>query len=441
MVIGNFKKYMLSISIFCIALIFLVGCGAQQDAFKVEFLVEGETYYSLDVSGNETIELPSNPSLTDYEFMGWYFDEDSWEDELTSDYYAYRYIFRDVKVYAYFKRVYSETDIYEKVKDAVFKVEILNKNMDVVSQGSGFFINEDGTFITNAHVVDDGWYGRIDRDSTVYDIDIDYIYHYNEASDYAILKLDDKYSHIDYPVVEFSEDYEIGDTVYSIGYPNNSYESKISSGVILSEEVISGRSYIMTSAEIDHGSSGGITVNDQGQVIGMSSIIIKSYGYGSIPVKSFLSDISMTYNNTQTLSDYFHPSVSIALNANNFEEYFYFEVDAIVVLNEYSDLATVYYYIQILPKGDYELSQFSTSISVSVYIEIEYSYSMTIDNTTYYDQTSDHLYQDISLYANSNLSRTIQSTLSIQHMYIDLESIDSYIFDISSVTGIIVIYI
>lgn len=62
-------------------------------------------YDTIKTGGNENITLPLPPIEEDYTFEGWYFDKDTWQNELTADYYANKPLNNDVTVYAYYKAI------------------------------------------------------------------------------------------------------------------------------------------------------------------------------------------------------------------------------------------------------------------------------------------------------------------------------------------------
>ena len=53
-----------------------------EEKYTVTFLVDGQMYQTVEVSKGAKLTLPSPPSLTDYEFCGWFFDKDVWANEL-----------------------------------------------------------------------------------------------------------------------------------------------------------------------------------------------------------------------------------------------------------------------------------------------------------------------------------------------------------------------
>lgn len=67
--------------VFICSLYFVGGCKAIK--FEIHFVVEGEVYSTVETSGNDIIQMPENPTKEGYEFAGWFWDEDVWENPLT----------------------------------------------------------------------------------------------------------------------------------------------------------------------------------------------------------------------------------------------------------------------------------------------------------------------------------------------------------------------
>lgn len=167
----------------------------------------------------------------------------------------------------------------------VFQIVLKDKKGEVLSSGSGFVINRDGWFITNNHVMEDGYsavaffdikdsaggqqYTQLKILGGVY---------WDEEKDIFIGKLEgyDKISSY-YNEIGFTEDYAQEEISYSVGYPNSSTKLQINAGTILEEysdiySKINGVYYILSDSYIAPGSSGGILVNENFEVIGITSI-------------------------------------------------------------------------------------------------------------------------------------------------------------------------
>ena len=82
------------------------------------------------------------------------------------------------------KKELSASEIYRQVNPSV--AFVLIENLSGYSSGSGFFIDSNGTLITNYHVIDDGLSGAIQLyDGTV--ATIDSVIGYDKKLDIAIL--------------------------------------------------------------------------------------------------------------------------------------------------------------------------------------------------------------------------------------------------------------
>ena len=74
-------KVILTSLIFILLLSFsliLVGCGDESSG-KINFIVDGQTYESVETDGFERIVLPAEPVKDGYDFAGWYYDDQTFE--------------------------------------------------------------------------------------------------------------------------------------------------------------------------------------------------------------------------------------------------------------------------------------------------------------------------------------------------------------------------
>jgi uncharacterized repeat protein (TIGR02543 family) len=342
----------------------------------------GSSISSITKKYGTFISKPSDPKKNDYEFSGWFYDQTyssvvEWPHKITES--KTFYASWDIKPL-------SSTEISNLFKDSVFKIKIQNSNKVTVKQGSGFIIKSDGTFVTNAHVMDGAWYAYSDFDGLVTDYEIEWIYAHNNASDYSVGKI--KTSSVrTFKAVEFTTNYKIGTKVFSIGYPNNSYTRTVKSGEILGTNYrVSGSSigYIKTSANIDHGSSGGILATNTGKVIGMTTAKFDDGYYGSVPASYFSSwsTASAPLSTRKSPLDYFHPEIKVSITSNNIMSYF----DIKVKLNSSSfnyGLITADYTVTSQWKGGstWYIPVTSTNVSIIVQIRIDYTYKTSYNYT------------------------------------------------------------
>ena len=93
-----------SMLLFCLCLFLLVfsACGAQV-RFRLNFVVDGEVYDTIDTAGREAISMPQNPTKAGDEFDGWYWDEGTWERPFTANSLLDTPLSSDMNVYAKWK--------------------------------------------------------------------------------------------------------------------------------------------------------------------------------------------------------------------------------------------------------------------------------------------------------------------------------------------------
>ena len=78
------------------------------EKYTISFYVDNKIFSTIETSGNEILTLPNAPQKENYSFKGWYFDNESFEDELTNDFYKNTPLTNDVNVYAYYELVNEE---------------------------------------------------------------------------------------------------------------------------------------------------------------------------------------------------------------------------------------------------------------------------------------------------------------------------------------------
>lgn len=78
------------------------------EAHTITFMSEGEVHSTLMSVGNEVVTLPAEPVKEDYTFVGWFLDNETFEQEFTANYYETSALTSDITVYAYFT-----PDVYE----------------------------------------------------------------------------------------------------------------------------------------------------------------------------------------------------------------------------------------------------------------------------------------------------------------------------------------
>ena len=270
----------------------LIICVAQR-VKKIHYLWEDHNQSILqEVMGFEgqEYEFPELPVSTDK----WKYSD--WEKEINGNQVIY---------------TVQQTPNENYFVGNVFQIIIKDETNQPVSSGTGFIINEDGWFVTNHHVMEGANSATAYFDIENQEAKKEYtqlpvlggVYSSSEK-DIFIGKLSN-YETINsyYQNISFTESYEIGETTYTVGYPNSSLFMEINQGVLLEEyKDIYGKIYdsyyLLSDSYIAPGSSGGILVNEKFEVIGITTMGLYSDGDktvflagGSVPTSLFLKDM------------------------------------------------------------------------------------------------------------------------------------------------------
>lgn len=163
----------------------------------------------------------------------------------------------------------NSEQIYAKCSPAVFHIEVYDRLGQKIATGSGFFIDSNGTAITNYHVIEDAYSLKAVLPYTSEKYDVLGVHNYSAEEDWAIIKVNG--SGFDYLQIGDSSTVVGGAVVFALGSPLG-LQNSISEGLISNPgRVESNAVYIQTSAPISHGSSGGALLNKYGDVIGITS--------------------------------------------------------------------------------------------------------------------------------------------------------------------------
>lgn len=140
-------------------------------------------------------------------------------------------------------------------------------SMNLLSTGSGFFVNDNGLIVTNHHVIS---VGNTIRVETKYGQRyVAQILKTDEYRDVAILKIN--VTGNEYATLSNSYYVKTGDTVFAYGSPKG-ISNTLSQGIISKDvSVLFQKEYIQTTTPISPGSSGGMLVNNLGHVIGVTT--------------------------------------------------------------------------------------------------------------------------------------------------------------------------
>ena len=155
--------------------------------------------------------------------------------------------------------------------------------------GSGFVVDEDGTIITNAHVVEGASKVTVSFEEGGEAIDAD-VKGVDDDSDLAVLKIDPEGKDLTVLPLGDSSKVQVGDPVVAIGNPFG-LQRTVTTGIVsaLQRQLDAPSGFpisdvLQTDASINPGNSGGPLLDARGQVIGINSQIATGGGQGSVGI-------------------------------------------------------------------------------------------------------------------------------------------------------------
>jgi serine protease Do len=162
------------------------------------------------------------------------------------------------------------------------------------SRGTGFFINDQGYLVTNAHVVNEAktiWINIPSLGRKMIRVEV---VGFCPDRDLALLRVTSKdleriqkrLGRIPFLMFGDSDVVKRTDKVLVLGYPLGQHRLKSTTGVVSGREAANSISYIQITAPINPGSSGGPLISTQGTVIGVTvAIAARAFNVGyAIPI-------------------------------------------------------------------------------------------------------------------------------------------------------------
>ena len=245
---------------------------------------------------------------------------------------------------------------------AVATIMVYDSDHNIISQGSGFFIDSAGLLVTNAHVINRMSYA-VAKLSTGAFYQLKETKNINRDRDVAILQFDAKET----PSVTGlgnSDELRVGEKVYAIGTPEEQ-ESTVSMGNISNpNQELGGKKFIQFTAPISPGSSGGGLFDEDGRVIGITSESVnpregpqaglaQNLNY-AVPINDVKSEIQGSGNVSKGNSGFYFAEGTLAENRHNWDKAIdnYSKATELDSNNAdaYIGLGNVYF-----SKGDYDL--------------------------------------------------------------------------------------
>ena len=158
----------------------------------------------------------------------------------------------------------------QRKADRVVYLEMFDKRKNLLGSGSGFFIEDGKTLVTNYHVIEGAYEIMVSTADSSESTKATKVLAYDKHADLAILQCNSDLGVK--PLRLADSDYaKRGDKVFAVGYP-------LGLANTMSDGIISSRYYdeynvdvIQITAAISPGSSGGALLNSRGSVIGVTS--------------------------------------------------------------------------------------------------------------------------------------------------------------------------
>lgn len=177
----------------------------------------------------------------------------------------------------------EDPDAIEKASASVVTVYTYDVNGIPTGSGSGFAAFEEGLIVTNYHVIagDTNAIEIVAESGDAFYADS--ILCHSQPLDIAVLYVPDCTLR---PLALGSSSLEKGETLTAIGSPKGIHNA-VSTGIFSTRTDDYGQDYLMTTASISHGSSGGALFNESGEVVGVTSALLESGNdlYFAIPAE------------------------------------------------------------------------------------------------------------------------------------------------------------
>lgn len=184
---------------------------------------------------------------------------------------AIRYFILSFLIFIYCTVAYAQKDLshlVKKVSPSVVAINVFDEAAKLACIGTGFFIKEDGTLVTNYHVIKCGIRVEAKLSNGII-FPIGKILSEDIENDLVLLTLEAKGK---FPHLKIADtQIEVGQPVVVIGSPFG-LEGTVSDGIISAIRDLPGWGEILQiTAPISKGSSGSPVVNMKGEVIGVAS--------------------------------------------------------------------------------------------------------------------------------------------------------------------------
>lgn len=161
-------------------------------------------------------------------------------------------------------------ELFARASSSVVRINVRDAKSESIGVGSGFFVRDDSTIVTNFHVIEGAHSAEVVlKDGTKFVVSE--AESFDEKSDVAILHVVHDKTRKIRPLTFALELPAVASKAYVIGAPAG-LDNSFSEGSVSGHREISDRNWIQTTAPISPGSSGSPVFNERGLVIGMATM-------------------------------------------------------------------------------------------------------------------------------------------------------------------------
>lgn len=206
---------------------------------------------------------------------------------------------------------YTPEELYTMVTPSVIEIHVYDKNGEYFAQGSGFFIDAEGTAVTNYHVIEEAYSAdAITSDECAHTVTK--VIAWDKELDLAIIQCDISNSQ---PLTISQREITTGETVYTVG-SSLGLTGTISDGIVsAASREVEGVECIQITAPISHGNSGGPLLNRFGEAIGINSMTLNEGQNLNFAINIHLLD-SLDRSSPVTMEEFYSETASETVTAS-----------------------------------------------------------------------------------------------------------------------------
>ena len=140
--------------ILVLSLCFFTSCANERKNYSINFIIDDSVYTSINTPGKELIIIPEPKQKENFEFDGWYFDNNIWNESVLRTSFYDNYLENDVNVYAHYiqKNITSDYDC-SIIDYGDIEHEGSHLSLDVDSSKSSLNFNDEITVSDGCSVI------------------------------------------------------------------------------------------------------------------------------------------------------------------------------------------------------------------------------------------------------------------------------------------------